>query len=318
MQVNFQPLREDLEARDEKLAASIERLREDLYPIRDDLEKVERTRDEQRWMLIHGLQQQTVVIRPLHSELSSVQLAANQNFHAIVTKLDGNTAALELVNQKVNTIRQFLWGGLRKLPVRLIPSLAPTSFLQQSLDESCYLAPQVEDEDGWLTFLEREIKLSGNPESIDMGRTEKTAMAIDSLEAPADNLLIKDKNSEREVQRFEEENAAQGISVGRSIDPVGDSVPETKTQYTLAAQSLEQSRPAQELVVTQQTMSLKAIYTKIIALEERIRDREDVAVHMPDFSELEKAAAAILRAYEAALPMQNSSGGRQVYPVLKL
>jgi hypothetical protein len=69
-----------LEGRDEQLTAFVGKLRENLTPLRNDLEKVEKTRDEQHWMVVSGLQQQTAAIEPLHDEVSSSQAAANQNF----------------------------------------------------------------------------------------------------------------------------------------------------------------------------------------------------------------------------------------------
>jgi hypothetical protein len=156
------------------------------------------------------------------------------------------------------------------------------------------LVPQVKDEDGWIQFPDRETKLSGSTESAEPGRTEKT-LVVESIGAPADTLFIKDSNYEREDQRFEEINVAQNLAVGRTIELFGDTVSETKNQFTLAAQSPEQSMHEYHLVVTPHMDRLGAIYTKITAFEETIRDREDANSNRSDFLKLEIAAAAIVQ-----------------------
>jgi hypothetical protein len=170
-----------LEARDEQLIAFVEQLLEDLQPLRDDLEKVERTRDQQHWNLIHGMQQQTAAIKPLHGEISNFQSAADQNFHTVFTKIDDHAAAVETANQMLNSIGNVLFGGIGRLSAKMIPGSATVSSFEQSLDDSCYALPQVEDEDGWLTFQECGSKPPGNSEPVDGEDKTKGGAKVDKL-----------------------------------------------------------------------------------------------------------------------------------------
>ena len=125
------------------------------------------------------MQQQTAAIKPLHGEISNFQSAADQNFHTLFTKLDDHAAAVETANQMLNSIGNVLFGGLGRLSAKMIPGSATVSSLEQSLDDSCYALPQVEDEDGWLMFQECGSKPPGNSEPVDDEDKPKGAAKIE-------------------------------------------------------------------------------------------------------------------------------------------
>lgn len=304
-----------MEARDEQLIAFVEQLLEDLQPLRDDLEKVERTRDQQHWNLVHGMQQQTAAIKPLHGEISNFQSAADQNFHTVFTKLDDHAAAVETANQMLNSIGNVLFGGLGRLSARMIPGSATVSSLEQSLDDSCYALPQVEDEDGWLMFQECGRKPPGNSEPVDDEDQPKGAAKIDKLLTGA--VPAVDVEPKPDIQLLEGTKPARDAVLQRSIElPRNtklkkDLQPNSNVQHPRTKKS--KTKPAEELVATQQMERLEAIYTKILALEKRISDEDNMTVQRSDSLKLEKAAAVIVRAYEVVAPLENSatSSGRR-------
>jgi hypothetical protein len=298
-----------LEARDEQLIAFVEQLLEDLHPLRNDLEEVERTRDQQHWNLVHGMQQQTAAIRPLHGEISNFQSAADQNFHTVFTKLDDHTAAVDMANKMLNSIGDVLFGGLGRLSARMIPGSATVSSLEQSLDDSCYALPQVEDEDGWLMFQECGSRPPGNSEPVEDEDKPKGATKIDKLLTGA--VPAVDIEPKSDIHLLGETEPAQEAVVQRSIESPAnaklkkDLQPISNIQHPRTRKP--RKTPAQELVVTQQTERLEAIYSKIIALEKRIGEEDKLTVQRSDYLKLEKAAAVIVRAYEAVVPLENSA-----------
>ena len=280
-----------------------------MQPLRDDLEKVERTRDQQHWNLIHGMQQQTAAIKPLHGEISKFQSAADQNFHTLFTKLDDHAAAVETANQMLNSIGNVLFGGLGSLTAKMIPGSAMVSSLEQSLDDSCYALPQVEDEDGWLMFQECGSKPPGKSDPVDDEDKPKGAAKIDKLLKGA--VPAVDVEPTPDIQLLEGRKPAQDAILQRSIELPRNTKLKKDSQPESNVQPRQTKRPKkksfEESVVTQQMERLEAIYTKILALEKRIGDEDNVTVQRSDYLKLEKAAAVIVRAYEVVGPLENSA-----------
>jgi len=305
IQTTFQPISAGLEGRDEQLTAFVGKLRENLTPLRNDLEKVEKTRDEQHWMVVSGLQQQTAAIKPLHDEVSSSQAAANQNFHTVVMKLDDSAATMNLVNKKVNTIGQFLWGGLRHGFIRLNTEPAPNSFLEQSLEDSRYKLPECEDEEGWLIFQDSNSKTTENLDPIDKHHDKNTTMPHTAFEALGDTTTASHGEANSEAVLFPDKQLEKDTLILENGQKPEGSKPKRKSRKKVTADPLKQTKPAENHGVEQNMELLEAIMTKITALEERTRDRETMAFKQSDFAKLEKATAAIVQAYQGMLPMQD-------------
>ncbi|KAE9364448.1 hypothetical protein N431DRAFT_489010 [Stipitochalara longipes BDJ] len=289
IRATFQSLSANLEERDELLTAFVEKLREDLYPLREDLEK-----------------QQTAAIKPLHDEISSGQYAANQNFHTVFMKLDDSAAAVDLVNKKVNTIGELHWGGFRKVSATVIPSPSPNSFLEQSLENSTYRLPDFEDEEGWLVFQERESETTGNVDPLDKHHEKTTALPHKSREALGGTALAENVELDSEALTLEEKQPVKDTPVAKSSEKLGGTNSKRKGRKKAIVQTPGCAKPAEDLLVAQKMELLEAIFTKITTLEERTRNRDNVAVKKSDFTKLEKATTAIVQAYQVMLPMKGS------------
>ncbi len=301
-----------MEARGEQLIAFVEQLLEDLQPLRDDLEKVERTRDLQHWNLVHGMQQQTAAIKLLHGVISHFQPTADQNFHTVFTKLNDHAAAVETANKMLNSIGNVLFGGLERLSARMIPGSTAVSSLEQSLDDSCFALPQVEDEGGWLMFQDCGRMPPRNSESVDDEHQPKGAAKIDKLLTCA--VPAVDVEPKPDIQLLEGTKLAQdavrqrGIELPWNTKLEKDIQPKSYVQHPQIKMS--KTMPAEEPVGTQQMERLEAIYAKILALEKKTSDEDNMTVQRSDYRKLEKAAAVIVRASEVVPPPATSSGRR--------
>jgi hypothetical protein len=155
-------------------------------------------------------------IEPPHSDISRVQITTDQYFHDVVTKLDGQAAAVNSANRILNSIGQILATGCRKLPVGLIPTSGSISSLEQSLDDSCYTLPEVENEEGWLMFSERESNQSADVKPAVKCHESKAAMTTESSEVLGGSGLAKDVGVAKDVV------AAKLVELSKKVDLVND------------------------------------------------------------------------------------------------
>ena len=316
IEAKFEPLKEDLVERDEGLLACIGQLREDLSPLRDDLEKAESTRETQHWTLLHSMQQQTAAIRPLHTEIASIQLTADQNFDTVFTKLDDNAAALDEVNKKVNTMGLILW-DLKNQPAGLIPSSARKSILEQKRDDRSFPFPQIRDHEFCLDIQQLENKPLEVVPSVEQGHEEQSTTCrttIESMKTSKDDVLTEEHKNELVAPPIEDESLGGDVAASWSFEACRDVVTEADIPTTSTPSSPSQIRPAQELLASQHNRAvvelLQVMVDKITALEERSRDGAAKVDKTSDLLHLEQGSATTILAHGLTPSTQRSSRRR--------